>query len=54
MSAYAREAKRTPASAKEVRDDPTVFDYEVTADVDAGGPSIRPVTGAATACRPSE
>jgi len=54
MAAYAREARRTPKLAEEVRKDPTVIDYAVTVSVHADAKTIAPVTGKAAACRPAE
>lgn len=53
-AAYAREARRTPKFARQVRDDPTVVDYEVEATIIAGKSAIKPVAGKAAACRPAD
>lgn len=53
-AAYAKEARRTPKFAKEVRSDPTVFDYDAEAVVDARGATIHPTTSQAAACRPAD
>jgi hypothetical protein len=52
-AAYAHEARRTPKFARQVRDDPTVVDYDVEARVGAKGSVIHPLGGAA-ACRPAD
>jgi hypothetical protein len=48
-----REAHRTPKFARQVRDDPTIVDYDVEARVDGKGVALHAVGGAA-ACRPAE
>jgi hypothetical protein len=53
-AAYAREARRRPKFAAKVRTDPTVIDYEAVAQISATGAKIRPLSGRALACRPSE
>jgi hypothetical protein len=50
-AAYAREARRTPKLAAQVRNDPTVIDYEVLASVQGGHPVIRPAAGPPVDCR---
>lgn len=53
-AAYAHEARRTPKLAKEVRNDPTVVEYDIVATVGAPNLAIRPATGRAAACAPAE
>jgi hypothetical protein len=51
---YAREAKRTPSFAAQVRNDPTVIDYPVTVTVEGAAAKITPASGKANACRPAD
>jgi hypothetical protein len=53
-AAYAREARRTPKFARQVRDDPTVVDYDAEALVGAGTKTIKPLSGKAPDCRPAD
>jgi len=51
---YAREARRTPKDAAQVRADPTVIDYPVTVMIQAGGATIAAASGKAAGCRPAD
>jgi hypothetical protein len=53
-AAYAREARRTPKFARQVRDDPTVVEYDAEALVGTGRKSISPLAGKAPVCRPAD
>jgi hypothetical protein len=53
-AAYVKEQKRVPKFAKETADDPTVIDYDVVMTIDGEKASIKPATGKAIGCRPSE
>jgi hypothetical protein len=50
-AAYAREARRTPKLAAQVRGDPTVIDYEALVTLQGGHPVIRPASGPPADCR---
>jgi hypothetical protein len=52
--AYAREARRTPKFARQVRDDPTVIDYDVSLRIDSQGTRLVPASGHAAVCRPAD
>jgi hypothetical protein len=51
-ASYKREQKRTPASAQQVADDPTVIYYEVETVVTSGGARISPAAGKVS-CEPA-
>ncbi|HEX4179370.1 MAG TPA: hypothetical protein VHY32_01130 [Caulobacteraceae bacterium] len=53
-AAYAKEARRTPKQAPQVRTDPTVVDYEVVATIQNSHGAIRTAPGAAPTCRPAD
>jgi hypothetical protein len=52
--AYVKEQKRVPKFAKETADDPTVIDYDVVMTIDGNKHSLKPASGKAIGCRPSE
>ena len=47
---YAREARRTPKFAAQVRNDPTVVEYDVTVAIQAGHAAFHPAPGLAPTC----
>ncbi len=51
---YEAEQRRTPNLAQQVLNDPTVFDYEVSVSLGAGGQTIRPASDKIANCRPAE
>ena len=51
---YAREVRRTPREAAQVRADPTVVDYPVTVTIQGGAKTLTRASGEAAGCRPAD